>query len=83
VSAASDNTAAVKDAIGDLRRALVFFGPNDHIIRGDEWKIRANIEGALRHLRAVVIAEYECPECGHVHDHEWTLCHNCGWDSAR
>lgn len=24
-----------------------------------------------------------CSNCGYVHDHDWTLCEHCGWDSSR
>lgn len=27
-------------------------------------------------------AERACPACGHEHDHEWTLCEACSFDSS-
>lgn len=39
---------------------------------------------AERQLDSALLGhEMICPECGHLHDHDWQLCENCGFDSAR
>lgn len=65
----------------DLRRLVeIVAAENTSLGAGSDDQVQ-RIETTLD--TALMEAEKRCSKCGHAHDHEWCLCHNCGWDSAR
>jgi acetone carboxylase gamma subunit len=53
-------------ACNELRRAVRELSDADDALDRYWWTVRPTV----------------CLACGHVHDHEWTLCEHCGEDSA-
>lgn len=72
-------TPDIDAAIAKMSAWAQLVGCEFIVIAGGNPDVNDEITG----LAAEIVMAAKCPHCGHVHDHEWTLCENCCWDSAR